>query len=63
MAAGLSAADIIGVAAPIVGGGGGGKERLARAGGKEPARLPEAILAAEQAVLAGLEDNGRPAPE
>lgn len=63
VAAGLSAADIIGVAAPIVGGGGGGKERLARAGGKEPARLPEAILAAEQAVLAGLEDNGRPAPE
>jgi alanyl-tRNA synthetase len=63
VAAGLSAADIIRVAAPIVGGGGGGKERLARAGGKDPTRLPDAIEAAEDAILAGLEGNGRPPPE
>ena len=63
VAAGLSAADIIGVAAPIVGGGGGGKERLARAGGKDPAKLPEAIRAAEDAITATLAGNGRPSPE
>ena len=32
--------------APLVGGGGGGRETMARAGGKDPARLPAALDAA-----------------
>jgi alanyl-tRNA synthetase len=43
VAAGLSAGDIIKEVAPIVGGGGGGKAQMARAGGKDPSRLPEAL--------------------
>jgi len=34
--------------APRVGGGGGGRETLAQAGGKQPAKLPEALQAAAQ---------------
>lgn len=41
--AGLSAADLMREVAPVVGGGGGGKPGMARAGGKDPARMPEAI--------------------
>ena len=37
-------------AAKLVGGGGGGRETLARAGGRDPAKLPEAIAAAEAAI-------------
>ena len=32
--------------APLVGGGGGGRETMARAGGKDPSRLPAALAAA-----------------
>ena len=46
IAAGLSAGDIIKHVAPLVGGGGGGREGMARAGGKNPAGLPEALDAA-----------------
>ncbi|MGD9694880.1 MAG: alanine--tRNA ligase [Thermoleophilia bacterium] len=46
VAAGLSAGSMIREIAPIVGGGGGGKEAMARAGGRDPARLPEALDAA-----------------
>ena len=46
VAAGLSAGAIIREVAPIVGGGGGGKDAMARAGGRDPARLPEAVEAA-----------------
>ena len=41
--AGLSAVNLIREIGPIVGGGGGGKPQLARAGGKDPERLNEAI--------------------
>jgi alanyl-tRNA synthetase len=50
--AGLSAGDVIREVAPIVGGGGGGKEAMARAGGKDPAKLPEALDAARELLLA-----------
>jgi alanyl-tRNA synthetase len=50
--AGLSAGDVIREVAPIVGGGGGGKEAMARAGGREPAKLPEALDAARELLLA-----------
>jgi alanyl-tRNA synthetase len=43
VAAGLSAGDIIKEVAPIVGGGGGGKPQMARAGGRDPSKLPEAL--------------------
>ncbi len=46
VAAGRSAAAILKQIAPIVGGGGGGRDAMARAGGKEPDRLPEALAAA-----------------
>ncbi|MGN6664678.1 MAG: alanine--tRNA ligase [Solirubrobacterales bacterium] len=48
--AGLSAGSIIGEIAPIVGGGGGGRDDMAQAGGKDPAKLDEALAAARAAV-------------
>ncbi len=47
---GVRAGEIVKVAAAAVGGGGGGRDTLARAGGKDPAKLPEAIAAARQAI-------------
>jgi alanyl-tRNA synthetase len=41
----INAADIIKRIAPIVGGGGGGRPDFAQAGGKDPARLDEALEA------------------
>jgi alanyl-tRNA synthetase len=50
---GVSAAEVIGEAAPVVGGGGGGREQMAQAGGKDPARLDEALEAARAAIERG----------
>jgi alanyl-tRNA synthetase len=47
---GLSAAEIVREAAPIVGGGGGGRDDMAQAGGKDPAKLGEALAAARAAI-------------
>ncbi|MFI5394872.1 MAG: alanine--tRNA ligase [Candidatus Binatia bacterium] len=44
------AGEIIKRIAPLIGGGGGGKPDLAQAGGKEPARLREALEAVYQIV-------------
>lgn len=44
---GVSAGKWIAAVAPIVGGGGGGKPDLAQAGGKLPAKVPDALAAAE----------------
>jgi alanyl-tRNA synthetase len=52
VAAGLSAGQVIREVAPIVGGGGGGKPQMARAGGKDPARLHEALDAARAMLTA-----------
>ena len=43
---GLSAGDWVKEVAPVVGGGGGGKPDLAQAGGKDPAKLGDALQAA-----------------
>ena len=51
---GVNAGDIVKQVAPIVGGGGGGRPTMARAGGKDPAKIAEAVAAAEQAILAKL---------
>ncbi len=49
---GVSAAAIVREAAASVGGGGGGRDDAAQAGGREPAKLPEALEAARAAILA-----------
>ena len=51
---GVRAGEIVKVAAAKVGGGGGGRDTLARAGGRDPAKLPEAIDAARGAIEAAL---------
>jgi alanyl-tRNA synthetase len=47
---GLSAADVVREAAPIVGGGGGGRDDMAQAGGKDAGKLDEALAAARDAL-------------
>jgi alanyl-tRNA synthetase len=47
---GISAGSIIREIAPIVGGGGGGRDDMAQAGGKDPSKLDEALVAARVAV-------------
>jgi alanyl-tRNA synthetase len=50
----VSASDVVKQAAAIVGGGGGGRATMARAGGKDPERLPQALEEAERIILASL---------
>jgi alanyl-tRNA synthetase len=52
VAKGLSAAELIRAAAGVVGGGGGGRDDMAQAGGKDPAKLDDA-LAEARAILEG----------
>jgi alanyl-tRNA synthetase len=47
---GLRAGELVKVAAAAVGGGGGGRDTLARAGGRDVEKLPEAIEAARAAI-------------
>jgi alanyl-tRNA synthetase len=47
---GVSAADVVREAAPIVGGGGGGRDDMAQAGGRDPEKLDEALAAARAAI-------------
>lgn len=51
---GVNASDVVKAAAAIVGGGGGGRPSMARAGGKDPEKLGEAIAAAERTLLEAL---------
>ena len=53
---GVSAAAIVREAAPVVGGGGGGRDDAAQAGGREPAKLPEALDAARAVIRSALGD-------
>jgi alanyl-tRNA synthetase len=50
----ISASDVVKGAAALVGGGGGGRRTMARAGGKDPGRLPEALAEAERMILASI---------
>jgi alanyl-tRNA synthetase len=43
---GVKAGTLIGEAAKVVGGKGGGRPTMAQAGGKDPAKLPEALQTA-----------------
>ena len=51
---GVKAGDIIKQIAPIVGGGGGGRPQMAQAGGKEPAKLDEALTKAAELIKSKL---------
>jgi alanyl-tRNA synthetase len=50
----VSASDVVKAAAAIVGGGGGGRPAMARAGGKDPERLPDALAEAKRLITAAL---------
>jgi alanyl-tRNA synthetase len=54
VARGVRAGAIVKAAAGAVGGGGGGRDTLARAGGREPSKLGEAIDIARAAIGAAL---------
>jgi alanyl-tRNA synthetase len=51
---GLDAVKVVREAAALVGGGGGGRPTMARAGGREPEKLPDALAQAERALLEAL---------
>jgi alanyl-tRNA synthetase len=51
---GLSAGDLVGKTAALVGGRGGGKPTFAQAGGKEPEKLAEALRKVPELVRAVL---------
>jgi alanyl-tRNA synthetase len=51
---GLNAGDLVKTVAQVVGGGGGGRPTLAQAGGKDGARLPEALTKVNEYVQAKL---------
>ena len=53
-ARGLDAAAVIRAASARVGGGGGGRATMARAGGKDPDKLPEALATAKALILEAL---------
>jgi alanyl-tRNA synthetase len=50
----VSAVDVIKGASTLVGGGGGGRPTMARAGGKQPEGLSDALAEAERLILAAL---------
>jgi alanyl-tRNA synthetase len=54
VAAKVSASDVLREAAAIVGGGGGGRPTMARAGGKDLEKLPDALAEAERLIVAAL---------
>ena len=50
----VSASDVVRQVAGIVGGGGGGRPTMARAGGNDPEKLPDALAEAERLIVAAL---------
>ena len=50
----VSASEVVKQAAAIVGGGGGGRPTMARAGGKDPEKLAEALAEAERLIVSAL---------
>jgi alanyl-tRNA synthetase len=54
VARGVLANEVITAAAAVVGGGGGGRDTLARAGGREAGKLPQALEVAREAIEAAL---------
>ncbi len=52
----IKAGDLVKKIAPIVGGNGGGRPNLAQAGGKDPAKLPDALTEAAKLVREALQE-------
>ena len=50
----IAAGDVVKQIAPLVGGGGGGRPTMARAGGKQPDNLPDALAKARELISAAL---------
>jgi alanyl-tRNA synthetase len=50
VARGVKAGEVVKAAAAVVGGGGGGRDTMARAGGRDAAKLPEALEVAREAI-------------
>ena len=50
----IKAGDIVKEIAPLVGGGGGGRPQMAQAGGKDPAKLPDALEKAKEKIRQAL---------
>jgi alanyl-tRNA synthetase len=50
----VSASEVVKKAAALVGGGGGGRPTMARAGGRHPERLAQALAEAEQSIIGAL---------
>jgi alanyl-tRNA synthetase len=57
VARGVRAGEVVKVAAAEVGGGGGGRDTMARAGGRHPERVSEALEAARTAIQTALSTN------
>jgi alanyl-tRNA synthetase len=51
---GVNAGDVIREAAVLIGGKGGGRPTMARAGGKQPERLEDAVALAEKTIIEAL---------
>jgi alanyl-tRNA synthetase len=51
---GISAGALVKEGAPVIGGGGGGRDDMAQAGGKDPAKLDEALRAMRATLERGL---------
>ncbi len=51
---GVNAGQWVRAVAPVVGGGGGGKPDMAQAGGKSPAKVPDALAKAREVIAAQL---------
>jgi alanyl-tRNA synthetase len=54
---GVKAGAVVRAAAEVAGGGGGGRDTMARAGGRHPERVPEAVSAARAAIEAVLAES------
>ena len=51
---GIHAAELVKAIAKVVGGGGGGKATMAQAGGKDVAKLPEALSMVSEWIRSNL---------
>ncbi len=56
VARGVHAGEVVKAAAAVVGGGGGGRDTLARAGGRDPSKLSEALDVARRALVEALSE-------
>src|SRR5215211_583776 len=51
----VKAGDVVRAAAEVAGGGGGGRDTMAQAGGRDPEKLPEALVTARAAIERALQ--------